>query len=103
MADAIAVPPINTPWYLDKAFYAKLLMPVAVLATAWINAKLPIPMSAETLDIVMGGVCAGFVSFIVATKTKTTILQKAQIEAGAAVEAVKNEDPAKVLAEPPKP
>ncbi len=85
MPDETEVPPINTPWYLDKALYAKLLLPVITLATAYLNSKLPIPLDASTMAVLVGGFCATAVSYIIGNKAKTTILQRAGIEAAAKV------------------
>lgn len=100
---AIAVAaPIVTPWYLDKAFYANLLLPVVALGVGWVNSKLPIQLSPTTIDIVVGGYAAAAVSYIVMHKWKTATLQRASIAADAAVAAVQAQDPAVGLAAAPK-
>lgn len=106
MADPVpATPdadPIVTPWYLDKALYAKLLFPIISLALAWLNSKLPVPLNADQVSLMIGGLAVALVTFIVSHKAKTTILQKAQIAADSAVAAAKGEDPAVGLAAEPK-
>lgn len=93
--------PIVTPWYMDKAIYAKLFLPVAVMACAWLNGKLPVPLSPETLSLLVGGLCASAVTYIAAHKWKTGTLQRAQIVASA-VSSADPSDPAAGLAAVPK-
>ncbi len=77
---AVAAPtPIVTPWYLDKALYAKVLLPVITMGTAYLNTKLPIPLDPTTMAVLVGGFCASSVGYIVMHKWKTGMLQAATI------------------------
>jgi hypothetical protein len=102
VANSDAETPIVTPWYEDKALYAKILLPVITIATAWLNSKLPIPLSPETMTTLVAGFCAATVTYIAGHKYKTMTLQKAQIAATAAVAAAQGADPAAGLAASPK-
>lgn len=101
MSDSTAVPnevpPVSTPWYLDKAVYAMVLTPLLLA----LNARFGIPLSPATEETAM----IAAVAFIIAHKGKTAWLTGLLIKGNTAalVAAADPGDPAAGLGAVPRP
>lgn len=73
-------PPVITPWYLDKALYAKVLAPVIAMLVAGINHKFNLGLDPTAVDIAVAGVFTSAVAYIIAHKWGATKKAEAVIQ-----------------------
>ncbi len=76
------MPPIVTPWYLDKALYVTLLAPLAASLVAILNSKTGLGLDPVIVTALIAGVIVTGVGYIAAHKWKTGTMGAAQIAAG---------------------
>lgn len=81
-AAAADVTPV-TPWYLDKAVYAAVLVPLLTPLLAWVNAKLGTGIDANWVVL---SVVLPVVTYIAAHKWKSGTIAASQVAAGAATQ-----------------